>query len=272
MATSILNNVSHKKVKSRNYENFENFQKNFELSERNFNTIHLNIRSLKKYWLELLVYLDPILPCLDVITITEIKISEDETPCFQIKDFNQFSRCRYSGNGGGILVFIRDNYIVNKLFCEMTYAEHLCLQIEDMFSPFSIILSNIYRPPHKNKSRFIEELDIFLSSSNVRNKCILVLGDVNIDTKSKTNDTNSYVNTLYSNGLHNVITDFTREEVSDGHLTTTCIDHINAKVKEWHSIKSFIIKTKLADHYFIGCSLRKSNDTSELSILKNKDR
>lgn len=264
-----FNTVQDIKVNFKKFDSFERFNVQYDFRENSINIIHINIGSIKKYWLSLLVYLQDIIQLLDVIVLTEINIRDDESVNFNLDNFESFFRCRIKGNGGGIAVFVRDKFVVTRLFFDLEESEHLCLKLKHFKFDFETILSSIYRPPDKRKNIFIDQLNLFLSNYLVKNSNVIVIGDINICTISKSKDAIEYVNTLSGNGLCNSIKDFTREEITNGELKKSCLDHVNVKAKKWNQVESFLIRSKLKDHYFVGCSLLMKAETKKLSRLKN---
>lgn len=137
----------------------------------------------------------------------------------------------------------------------MDQCEHLCLLLKHCKFPFEFVLSNIYRPPSKNVNIFLEQLKSFVSSDTIKNKKLIQIGDINICTIDKKKHSIDYLNILFANGLRNTIVDFTREEVSAGELKRSCLDHVNIRLKNDIKYHSFLIENKVADHYFVGCSI-----------------
>uniref|UniRef100_A0A8D8M312 Endonuclease/exonuclease/phosphatase domain-containing protein n=1 Tax=Cacopsylla melanoneura TaxID=428564 RepID=A0A8D8M312_9HEMI len=124
-----LKSIRDNKIDFATYSDFPDFLHRKGLGSENLNVIHVNVRSINKHWLSLLLHLNDILHLLDVIVLTEINITDEECHCFQIDKFQQFSRCRASGNGGGILVYVRDTFQVDRLFFDLDQCEHLCLKL-----------------------------------------------------------------------------------------------------------------------------------------------
>lgn len=264
------NNIHRNKVNFKKFDNVEECEQKLLISSKeNFNVIHINIRSLRKHWNTLQGYLVSILKYLDVLVLTEVNVKEDEITLYSLDNFDSYSRCRLNGNGGGILVFVRRVFVVERLFYELEECEHLCLKIQNVSCNFDYILSCIYRPPSRNLNVFIEQLNNFLNEDGVKKHNSIVLGDVNICTIVKSKHSFEYLNTLISKGFLNTISDYTREEIVNQELQRSCIDHINIKIKNHKNINSFVIKNKVADHYFVGCSIATTNNKQYFSKLKN---
>ncbi|CAN7944694.1 unnamed protein product [Ixodes pacificus] len=106
-------------------------------------------------------------------------------------------------------------------------------------------------PPSENVFAFLDELRNNLSSK-FSIKCLCIIGDINIDTiKDNVSSVCDYLNLLADSGIENTIFAPTRVEFLGDKLVTTCIDHINVRVLDTLSVRSFVISRKLTDHYFI---------------------
>ncbi|KAL1446982.1 hypothetical protein WDU94_015660, partial [Cyamophila willieti] len=73
-----------------------------------------------------------------------------------------------------------------------------------------------------------------------------------------------YLEILYNHKFLNTIQLVTREEITDGKLTYSCIDHINIMSKKEFS--SAVIKEKIADHYFTYAKIQ--NQIEENKIIE----
>lgn len=112
------------------------------------------------------------------------------------------------------------------------------------------LFEQIYRPPSGNVALFDKEMFKIVRQSNTENNAVLV-GDVNIEVSNTSKmDISDYLNIFFSYTLENIITDYTREEYSNGKLTKTCINHILIRTNVMR-IGSGVIRHKLADHYFV---------------------
>lgn len=264
-----FNSLNSRKITFKVFQNVDDFCGNYIFRNKSLKAIHINVRSIKKHWLTLMAYLNEFIDELDVITLTEIKTTENEVTVFQINNFELYARCRPNGRGGGIAVYVRNCYNVDRQFYDIEQSEHLCLKLTHMSYPFEVVLSCIYRPPDHNVNMFLEELDLFLNNDCIKKQKLIMLGDVNICTKTAAKHSSKYLNLLFSNGLVNTIFDFTREEIAAGELQTSCVDHINVRTSKANKFDSFLIRNKVADHYFVGCSMSLVPNNEHISQLKN---
>lgn len=215
--------------------------------------IHWNVCSLRKHFNELLVFLEECIDNLDVICLTEINIKREEMYRYQVKGFNMYIWTREERRGGGILLYIKNEFTfvqdeVNVTNCEMLKGE---LQATN----FNATLLVIYRPPDTNKTRYISEV-ISVMYSVPKNKNVIMLGDVNINILEHEMDTtsNRYLNTLSELGLQCGVRDVTRECVMAGRRVASCIDHVFVRTDRASALQAFTVRRKVADHYMTGLS------------------
>lgn len=221
-----IQSIDNKRIKFHTFENVDDFSKNHTFDHNNFNVIHINVRSIRKNWLSLLTYINDFISILDVIVLTEVKITDSNLQIFQLEKFDLYSRCRVDGRGGGLAVYIKSSFIVDRLFFDIEQSEHLCLKVRHSNNVSEIVLSCIYRPPQNDVNIFIEQLDNFLNDNLIKKQKIIILGDYNIDTKCSSKQKTDYLNVLLSNGIRNTIFGYNREEISGGNLSKSCVDHI----------------------------------------------
>lgn len=105
---------------------------------------------------------------------------------------------------------------------------------------------------------------------------VFLAGDFNINILCPTNATVSdYLSVLASCGFVSTIVASTREEILNGRIVTSCLDHIAIREPN-HSCTSCVITQKLSDHYFVACRVsvgtpplrtqHKVGTTSEMQI------
>lgn len=217
-----------------------------------FTVLHVNIRSVRKYWDEFTVLAGNVDDLVDAFVLTELNVSNDEVGLFELSGHHSFFYTRQSGRGGGIGVYIKEKWSVSSLNISFLHAEVLALSIQS--AVYSITLLAIYRPPSNSTARFLDELrDLLNSLDSTLQLCLI--GDFNIDilnpSKSITSD---YLNILAHFGIECCIQSPTREELRGSNLASSCIDHINLRVNDGE-IRSVVISEKLADHYFTACQV-----------------
>ncbi|KAL1448412.1 hypothetical protein WDU94_012393 [Cyamophila willieti] len=220
--------------------------------------IHWNIRSIRNHWDLICAKLEPVLPHLDVLILSEINIKEEETSCYHLENFKQLSICRASRKGGGVMMFYRDTFQVDNLSYNFDEAENLAIKLTHSAHKIEWLILAIYRSPKSILNKFLDDIDFWLRNASKKTDNIIMIGDINVCIKNKNSTNLRYLNMLYSNTLVPLINDITREEVIDGRLTLSSIDHINVRMKRDFNYTATIITDKVADHYLVALCISKA--------------
>ena len=94
-------------------------------------------------------------------------------------------RCDRDKYDGGLTEFVRRGLVCKRLTdCEPKYSECFCSEL--IFTNKKWICLSTYRPPESsNLSTFFEELTTSLDKALLKYENLLIMGDFNIDMKSK---------------------------------------------------------------------------------------
>lgn len=244
-------------------ESNDDIEKFMEKKKNKFNILHVNIRSLKKYWDEFCLIVDIIIDKLDVIILSEINVKKlDNLDEYNLNNFNKYVRRRKEKEGGGLLMFVKENYDVEIQECETKHSEMLVGKLKVENENYVKVFA-IYRPPEKSRLAFLKELSDVLKKC--KDKKIILIGDININVMEDSKSKEDYLNMLLTHSLMQLIDNYTREEMRKDELIQSCIDHIaiGSKLK---NVKTFIIMSKIADHYIIGASC----DIKQIEVKVNK--
>lgn len=116
----------------------------------------------------------------------------------------------------------------------------------------SVCLSALYRPPSSHCTNFLAQLKENLGE--LSNEAHLrMAGDLNIDTlRISKSFVCEFVSLLAENGIIPTILSPARDDVLNGNLVSSCLDHVNVRVSH-ASIHCAVILQKLPDHYFVAC-------------------
>ena len=227
------------------------------VNSSSLNIIHLNIRSIRKNWNQLEVFLEEILHCTDIVVLTEVNIKDEEANLYALHGFTVYSKLRKHKSGGGILIYIK-NYLLFDLIepieIQINSFEFLAGTINLPFGK-KISLIAIYRPPDLDKNLFLDELDrlIVLIEKSTE---LVIIGDININILGSNNKlAMDYEDMLAANGLENCIHDYTRQEIVLGKLVQSSIDHIFVRSSKSTEVNAAVITTKISDHYAIALNL-----------------
>ncbi|KAL1447472.1 hypothetical protein WDU94_003633 [Cyamophila willieti] len=230
--------------------------------------VHVNVQGLKGKWDSIVMTFKKFLHNLDVIVFTETQIVyEEEAQLYNFKHFNQVSYCRTSMKGGGIIVYVREEFQMEKLLYDFDEAESINLKLSNVKTKQEITLVSIYRPPNNNALKFIDDLNWWLQMCVKKKETVIMIGDINVCTLKRNNINSNYLNVLYNNNLlPTILKEVTRERLLDDTVTSSCIDHINVKIENYDTLSSAVIQEPIADHYMTG--LRISAETQQRNQRK----
>jgi hypothetical protein len=263
---------------SRNFVTFDNVEtcmQSIGNVNNNMNIVCLNLRSIRKQWDLLITHIHDHLQHIHILILLEINIKQDEVVNYSLPNYGSIALCRTTGRGGGILLLYKNNIQIEQLFPHFLTAELMTVKIK--LRTINVLLLIFYRPPSSNVNNFNIELESLLNSNLIKNeKNIVMAGDFNICYLSETYGSMDYVNVLHTYGFHYTIMQPTRVELMNNNLVTSCIDHINIKLKQT-KYTTFTIEVKIADHYIIGITLldehnerNKNVETKTIQRISNK--
>lgn len=233
-------------------KDFKEFEQLLVTPFQSFSVVHVNIRSLRKYWDQFKVLVNEVLSRIDVFVVSESNVPEALWDLFQLPGYNSFWFSRQYSSGGGLVVYVKKEWVVSRHEVAFNYVECIFLKIEN--SCHSLSLLACYRPPSKSVRQFLQELSDILAESYSQG-LLFIVGDINIDLlKDDKSEVCDYLNTLASAGIQNTISSPTREEFMAGRLVSSCIDHILVRTLDT-TVRSAVISQKLADHFFVGCQM-----------------
>lgn len=222
--------------------------------------MHVNIRSLRKHWDELQIYLYDSLSKLDLLLLTEINVDEDTCNTFNLDGFHSYHLCRKGRKGGGILAFVNDSCLSERMEITFNQAELMVLEVSKLETFFKVCV--VYRPPDLSTTLFCDEFSKLLDKLNA-SKNLVLAGDFNLDVLNTSKQgVNDYLDLISGFGLDNVIVDVTREEYLGNKITVSCIDHILVRMTDL-TIFGGVIRKKIADHYFTACVAFTENEAAE---------
>jgi Reverse transcriptase (RNA-dependent DNA polymerase) len=236
--------------------NLKNCIKNVRnIGKKDLVIIHQNIRSMRKNFDNFLCQIESELKHIDVIILTEIYIKENEKSKYNLPNFELFINPRNTNKAGGLICYVKDNIECKECNINFTNAEIIRIKINN-----NLIINAIYRPPNSNKLMFIKELkDKMLKNEDTNNS--LIIGDINLNLFDQTETHICKYEDKMSKYSHKKLLYYpTREEFRLDKLSSTLIDHIYFKYeKDYDPIKSFVVETKITDHYMIGCIIENKN-------------
>lgn len=244
-------------------DNFDQIEQKFLNYPSSF--IFMNIRSLRKNFIPLLAAIDKILHKIKIIILVETNITDTENNFYTINGYNSVFQNR-EGRGGGIAVYINKSIEFTTIPLNTKHCESL--RIDVLIDDNIVTLLSLYRPPNQNVNLFTEEIEQCINTIS-KKQTIVAVGDMNIDILKQNKLTTKYVDTFMSNGLHCVVREVTRNDITNN--TKTCIDHMfvrtNKKTKCTHSA---VITTTISDHFTIFGSIENAKKQNKIDNQNNQ--
>lgn len=242
------------------------------ISEGNtdFNMINLNIRSIRKHFDELCIFLNSLEFELNIIILTETQMRE--TIPYSIPGYKTFSLPSNHTSHDGLTIFYKEHKISDVLIdipkFKYSNAIHLSFTLNN--KTYSILA--IYRSPSLDSKSFVTELEHFLIEGNFKQSDFsFVVGDMNINIEHSILDpiANEYLNVMYSEGYLSCISGPTR----CGLRAVSCLDHILLKTNKVFIPRSAILKIDITDHYptfFSHSTLKHHNKTKDQHVKRSR--
>lgn len=223
------------------------------------NIIHFNIRSLRKNFDQLLIYLNDLgLGNVDVIVLSETR-NLKEVGDFYIPGFNLYFNESHFNQNDGLAIYVGEMLDVEDVIVKLT--ETNLLRIKLRINNVNLGITGSYRSPPVNLRKYVADLDSYfvaLKSEDVE----IFIGDININILNDITDTESlsYQAVMAQNGFLSYINKPTR--VTEN--TKSLIDHIFVRVgrrqileKYNINLKSFLFSIDITDHFPVAIMLKK---------------
>lgn len=220
--------------------------------DTSLNIIHLNIRSLRRHFDELVVYLNIQTKRYSIIVLSEIWIKQDEEERYQLPGYDMLMQPRLDNQAGGVVVYLDSilRYQYNLILCPTAEIIHVTMNIPSPELSYTFSLFAIYRSCKFSYSIFKDDFERVLTKSG---DPAMIIGDLNICTLKKGGSGSEYLNLVSAFGYKNLVNTATR--VSGD--TASCIDHVlvrNSKQKLQFSCN--VIVMDITDHYALDVCMK----------------
>ena len=236
------------------YFNVNSFKRSVK-TEGQFSVFNLNIRSLPKNNDSLQSFLSNLGHSFDVLVFTETRLNDSNKDLIYMPGYVGHHFIRPNRRGGGVSVFCLEKYKSRKINISVNTESN----IEKVFVEISskkpsktkpLIVGGIYVPPdNSHTDKTINDFEALLNNNDLNSNRLILAGDFNIDLLKifENNKCKDFCDTMFSNGLYQVITLPTRPPCDPNSSSSpTLIDHI------WTSIHSVyetgVIEVDLSDH------------------------
>ena len=215
-----------------------------KIVSNNFIIASLNAQSLRKNFKNLKIINDSLK--FDIITITETW--NPSIPLVKLEGYHDLIlKTRARGRGGGVGIYLKSNlsFSLNKDFnnLKLKTLEIIACDVQIMHKNITIV--SVYRIPNSKIPESINDITVLFDQ--IKDKAIVVTGDLNIDTNSQNSLTNKYLDLLQKFHLRQSVLTDTRI-TSNSH---TCIDHVISN----RIITSLVTHHSIGDHQLILSSI-----------------
>lgn len=229
-------------------------------AEQLLNVLHFNIRSLRKNFEQLLVYLYTLkLENVDVIILSETWKLENVSD-FHITGFALHHNMSQFNQNDGLAIYVREELLAECVILHLT--ETNLLRITFAVDKMTIGITGSYRSPPVDIKQYITDLDGFFLGLN-KQKVEIFVGDININILNDNTDTDSiiYQSILARSGFFSYINKPTR--ITEN--TRSLIDHIFVRLGDKQylgkqlTLKPFLFMIDITDHFPIGILIKQVN-------------
>ena len=191
------------------------------------NVMHINCRSMKKNFSNIVNLLSTLSRPLTAIALTETWLTVSNQDTYQLPGYKFVSHIRINKTGGGVGIFISNehSYKIRPDLCRMTCdIECVFVEITQKGKP-NVLIGSIYRPPNTDIVTYNSEFESILKIIDSDNKRMSILaGDYNLDLikHDKHGPTADFLNNLFAYSYIPTIRNPTR--IADS--SATLIDNI----------------------------------------------
>lgn len=222
-----------------------NIASKINLEDKILNALHINIRSIKKNFDELIVFLESFqIKFCDIIILTEC-FQLESTANFNLDGYNTYYNNSDINRNDGVVIMVRSELNVEVNTIKLEFSGVSITKVNFVISNFTVGFNAVYRSPQTDANSFITDIESFIPTY-LNNNLEIIIGDINIDLLDVESHTmNDYQATLHSYGFLSYINTITRPQ------SKTCLDHIFVKNNlktENIKINSYVISYDMTDH------------------------
>jgi hypothetical protein len=252
-----------RRVDCRVFDEGSLFGNYFRMNESNggMSVIHLNIRSYKRNFDQLVVLLDGMNVKFDVIILSEAWM--DSSDCVDCLDgyVSIITTKRINQNDGTVVYIRKEN--LSATCTEINVGGVKCLNLKCVKDKRKYDILAVYRNHSCDFELFINGLYDHYSRTKNDTTYVLV-GDMNCDILDVGEDMikNKYLDVLYEAGFVSCVNVPTRQTGR----SSTCIDHIFVRHPDISNLFPAVLTTSITDHYITAIKI---NDFSPYKISGN---
>ena len=191
----------------------------------------------------------------------------------QIKDFTFFCKTRSNCAGGGVGIYVRNEYAakVNPHLSPFIEKNIESISVEIKFKNRKISITSLYRPPNNSSpdtDLFFDNYENLLNLMNKNDTNYIILTDSNFNLLKLPHCklSQKYLEITHGNGFLQLIKKATRIQSTSFSL----IDHILSK-NEKFEMETGVITEDISDHFFTFCSFKEKAPTPKQPTITKRN-
>jgi hypothetical protein len=249
-------------------DTFNNLTKH--INENKLNLIHFNSRSLNKNIDNITDYLKTLNHKFPIIAFSETWLNDNNSsPSLNNIDGYSIAHChRNFKRGGGVALYISNdlNFKIRHDLNLKDSDEYESVFVEIESHPKNTIVGVIYRPPDRSPQSFIHNLSNSVNLINNEKLPSFICGDFNINllNTSTHQESNEFLNIMYSGNFYPLVTKPTRVTTR----TSSLIDNIFCNILN-DKITPGILFNDITDHFPVFYFINKDKHSDTKNKSKN---
>lgn len=216
------------------------------LKEDNVNNslkmFHINLRSVRKNFNDIVVYLEAVSVMFDIIVFTECWLSGGGWR-ESIEGYDLVTTETFRNQNDGVVIYIHNR--LSAVTTQIAFGDVYGLNTNFTYGKNKFNLLTFYRTHDSDINWFLEELERYYNNICKGVMCIF-MGDLNIDILDNDVYSDRYMNSLLQAGLVQCIDRATRVTDND---RGSCLDHIFTSYCDLQNVRSAVVHTEITDHY-----------------------
>jgi uncharacterized protein YktA (UPF0223 family) len=228
---------------------------------------NINIRSLRKHFDELVVYLNSSNFTYDVIVLTEVWIKSGEEGRFGIPGYDLLLQDRPDNQAGGVVIYVNSalSYSHNLILLPTAELINVIINLSYNNRSYKLSLFGIYRQCKFTYNKFKDDFERLLGKCN---DPTIFIGDFNLCLLKNTGSKLFYLNLISSYGFESLVNEPTRV-VNE---SSSCLDHVLVRNSSNLEFEYKVHKLNITDHYGISVFIRCNKISSEERFFKVLDK
>ena len=230
------------------YYSIDRYNATFNDGGQSINIIAFNTRSFNKNGEIFSTMLKSLHRLPDIIVLSETWGVAGEIDDLSLEGYSSLHTTREVRRSGGVSVYATSNMHMRQIeelsVCSPTIET--CVA-ELKTASITVIVFAVYRPHSDSIANFNQQQDVMLQSPLIKNKSIILLGDINVDLlKHFTQPVANFVDIMQSLSFIPVITKPTRFPSGERDETPSLLDHI--WLNSLTGFSSGVLCTDITDH------------------------